>query len=33
LAGLYPDISADDYGAILLDPDGGKLEIVADTMY
>lgn len=33
VAGPHPDISADYYGAVLLDPDGNKLEIVADTMH
>ena len=33
VAGLHPDIAADYYGAVLLDPDGNKLEIVADTMH
>lgn len=32
-AGLHPDIAADYYGAVLLDPDGNKLEIVAGTMH
>ena len=32
-AGLHPDIAAGYYGAILLDPDGNKLEIVAGTMH
>jgi len=32
-AGLHPDISAGYYGAVLLDPDGNKLEIVAGTMH
>lgn len=32
-AGLHPDIAPDYYGAVLLDPDGNKLEIVADTMH
>ena len=32
-AGAHPDIAADYYGAILLDPDGNKLEIVAGTMH
>ncbi|CAN7571043.1 VOC family protein [Phenylobacterium sp. LjRoot164] len=32
-AGLHPDISPDYYGAVLLDPDGNKLEIVAGTMH
>lgn len=32
-AGLHPDIAADYYGAIVLDPDGNKLEIVAGTMH
>ena len=33
VAGLHPDIAPDYYGAVLLDPDGNKLEIVADTMH
>ena len=32
-AGLHPDIAAGYYGAILFDPDGNKLEIVAGTMH
>ncbi len=32
-AGPHPDIAADYYGAVILDPDGNKLEIVADTMH
>ncbi|WP_421932210.1 VOC family protein [Phenylobacterium sp.] len=32
-AGAHPDIAPDYYGAVLLDPDGNKLEIVADTMH
>jgi catechol 2,3-dioxygenase-like lactoylglutathione lyase family enzyme len=32
-AGAHPDIAADYYGAILFDPDGNKLEIVAGTMH
>ena len=32
-AGLHTDIGPDYYGAILLDPDGNKLEIVADAMH
>jgi catechol 2,3-dioxygenase-like lactoylglutathione lyase family enzyme len=32
-AGLHPDISSEYYGTILLDPDGNKLEIVAQTMH
>jgi catechol 2,3-dioxygenase-like lactoylglutathione lyase family enzyme len=32
-AGSHPDIAPDYYGAVLLDPDGNKLEIVADTMH
>lgn len=32
-AGLHPDIAQDYYGAILFDPDGNKLEIVAGTMH
>jgi catechol 2,3-dioxygenase-like lactoylglutathione lyase family enzyme len=31
-AGLHPDIAAGYYGAILYDPDGNRLEIVAGTM-
>ena len=29
----HPDIAAGYYGAVLLDPDGNKLEIVAGTMH
>ena len=32
-AGEHPDIAPDYYGAVLLDPDGNKLEIVAGTMH
>lgn len=32
-AGPHPDIAPDYYGAVILDPDGNKLEIVADTMH
>ena len=32
-AGSHPDIAAGYYGAVLLDPDGNKLEIVAGTMH
>jgi catechol 2,3-dioxygenase-like lactoylglutathione lyase family enzyme len=32
-AGLHPDIAAGYYGAVLFDPDGNKLEIVAGTMH
>lgn len=32
-AGLHPDIAPDYYGTVLLDPDGNKLEVVADTMH
>ena len=32
-AGPHPDIAPDYYGAVLLDPDGNRLEIVADTMH
>jgi catechol 2,3-dioxygenase-like lactoylglutathione lyase family enzyme len=32
-AGLHPNIAPDYYGAVLLDPDGNKLEVVADTMH
>ena len=32
-AGLHPDISPNYYGAVLLDPDGNKLEVVLDTMH
>ena len=32
-AGRHPDIAADYYGAVLLDPDGNKLEIVAGLMH
>ncbi len=31
--GLHPDIAPDYYGAVVLDPDGNKLEIVAGTMH
>ncbi|HWQ85060.1 VOC family protein [Brevundimonas sp.] len=31
-AGEHPDIAPDYYGAVLLDPDGNKLEIVAGLM-
>lgn len=31
--GEHPDIAAGYYGAVLLDPDGNKLEIVAGTMH
>ena len=31
--GEYPDISPDYYGAVVFDPDGNKLEIVAGTMH
>lgn len=33
VAGPHPDIAPDYYGAVLLDPDGNKLEIVADAMH
>ncbi|MES2032613.1 MAG: VOC family protein [Pseudomonadota bacterium] len=33
VAGPHPDIAPDYYGAVLLDPDGNKLEIVAGTMH
>lgn len=32
-AGEHPDIVPTYYGAVLLDPDGNKLEIVAGTMH
>jgi catechol 2,3-dioxygenase-like lactoylglutathione lyase family enzyme len=32
-AGAHPDIAADYYGAVFLDPDGNKLEVVAGTMH
>lgn len=32
-AGLHPDISAGYYGAVLFDPDGNKLEILASAMH
>ena len=32
-AGRHPDIAADYYGAVLFDPDGNKLEIVAGLMH
>ena len=32
-AGLHPDIAAGYYGAVLFDPDGNKLEVVAGTMH
>ena len=32
-AGAHPDLGPDYYGAVLLDPDGNKLEIVAGTMH
>lgn len=32
-AGAHPDIATDYYGAILFDPDGNKLEIVAGAMH
>ena len=32
-AGLHPDIAAGYYGAILVDPDGNRLEIVAGAMH
>jgi catechol 2,3-dioxygenase-like lactoylglutathione lyase family enzyme len=32
-AGARPDISADYYGAVLLDPDGNRLEVVAGPMH
>ncbi len=31
--GEYPDISPNYYGAVVFDPDGNKLEIVAGTMH
>jgi catechol 2,3-dioxygenase-like lactoylglutathione lyase family enzyme len=32
-AGLHPDIGPDYYGAVVLDPDGNKIEIVAGAMH
>ena len=32
-AGPHPDIAPDYYGAVLLDPDGNKLEIVLGAMH
>jgi len=32
-AGSHPDLAAGYYGAILFDPDGNKLELVADPMH
>ena len=32
-AGPHPDIAPDYYGAVLLDPEGNKLEIVAGPMH
>lgn len=32
-AGPHPDIAAGYYGAVLFDPDGNKLEIVAGAMH
>lgn len=32
-AGEHPDIAPGYYGAVLLDPDGNKLELVAGTMH
>jgi catechol 2,3-dioxygenase-like lactoylglutathione lyase family enzyme len=32
-AGAHPDIGPDYYGAVLLDPDGNKLEIVLGAMH
>lgn len=32
-AGEHPDIGPDYCGAVLLDPDGNKLEIVAGVMH
>jgi catechol 2,3-dioxygenase-like lactoylglutathione lyase family enzyme len=32
-AGLHPDIGPDYYGAIVLDPDGNKIEIVVGAMH
>ena len=31
-AGAHPDIAPDYYGAVILDPDGNKLEIVSGAM-
>jgi len=33
VAGPHPDIAPAYYGCVFLDPDGNKLEIVADTMH
>lgn len=32
-AGEHPDIAPDYFGAVLLDPDGNKLEILTTTMH
>jgi len=32
-AGPHPDIAPDYYGAVLLDPDGNKLEVLLNTMH
>ena len=32
-AGLHPEIGPDYYGAIVLDPDGNKIEIVVGAMH
>jgi catechol 2,3-dioxygenase-like lactoylglutathione lyase family enzyme len=32
-AGLHPDIGPDYYGAVVLDPDGNKIEIVVGAMH
>lgn len=32
-AGFHPDIGPDYYGAIVLDPDGNKIEIVVGAMH
>lgn len=32
-AGLHPDIAPDYYGAVMLDPDGNKIEIVLGAMH
>ena len=32
-AGPHPDIAPDYYGAVVIDPDGNKLELVAGTMH
>ena len=32
-AGSHPDIAPDYFGTVFLDPDGNKIEIVAETMH